>query len=36
VFDADLPFVAESPEGWDRYIGDIRGRYVYGGIRKAF
>lgn len=36
VFNPDLPFVAESTDGWDRYIGDLRGRYVYAGLKKTF
>ena len=36
IFNDGLPFVARSPDGWDRSIGDLRGRYVYGGIRKSF
>ncbi|WP_129778404.1 TonB-dependent receptor plug domain-containing protein [Peristeroidobacter soli] len=36
VFDEDLPFVAESSDGWDRYIADYRGRYVYAGFKKQF
>ena len=36
VFDEGLPFVALSPDGWDRSIGDLTGRYIYGGIRKKF
>ncbi|MEM8986787.1 MAG: TonB-dependent receptor [Pseudomonadota bacterium] len=36
IFNEGLPFVARSPDGWDRSIGDLRGRYVYGGVRKSF
>lgn len=36
VFDEALPFVAESSDGWDRYIADYRGRYVYAGFKKKF
>jgi len=36
VFNADLPFVAASSDGWDRYIGDYRGRFFYLGARKKF
>jgi iron complex outermembrane receptor protein len=36
LFDADLPFVASSSDGWDRYIADYRGRYAYAGVRKKF
>jgi iron complex outermembrane recepter protein len=36
VFDEDLPFVASSSDGWDRYIADYRGRYVYAGFKKQF
>lgn len=36
LFNSDLPFVAESTDGWDRYIGDLRGRYVYAGLKKTF
>ena len=36
LFNADLPFVAESTDGWDRYIGDLRGRYLYAGLKKTF
>lgn len=36
VFDEDLPFVAASPDGWDRYLSDYVGRYAYAGIRKRF
>ncbi len=36
IFDDGLPFFARSSDGWDRAIGDLRGRYVYGGVRKSF
>lgn len=36
VFDEDLPFVAASTDGWDRYLADYRGRYVYAGFKKQF
>lgn len=36
VLDEDLPFVAESSDGWDRFIADYRGRYVYAGFKKQF
>lgn len=36
LFDASLPFVASSADGWDRYIADLRGRFVYAGVRKKF
>ena len=36
LLDEGLPFVARSPDGWDRNIGDLRGRYVYAGIRASF
>ncbi|MEM9704657.1 MAG: TonB-dependent receptor, partial [Pseudomonadota bacterium] len=31
-----LPFFISGNNGWDRSIGDLRGRYVYGGVRKSF
>ncbi len=36
LFDASLPFVASSSDGWDRYIADLRGRFVYAGLKKKF
>ena len=36
VFDADLPFVAASTDGWDRFLADYRGRYLYLGVSKKF
>ena len=36
VFDAELPFVASSTDGWDRFLADYRGRYVYLGVSKKF
>ena len=36
IFNADLPFVAESSDGWDRAIADYRGRFFYIGARKKF
>lgn len=36
LFDADLPFVASSSDGWDRYIADYRGRYAYLGLKVKF
>lgn len=36
VFDTELPFVASSTDGWDRFLADYRGRYVYLGVSKKF
>ncbi|MEM6300485.1 MAG: hypothetical protein AAF749_02015, partial [Pseudomonadota bacterium] len=36
IFDQDPPWLAESANGWDRFYGDIVGRYVYGGARVTF
>lgn len=36
AFDADLPFVAASFDGWDRSLADYRGRYYYVGAKVAF
>jgi len=36
LFDADLPFVASSSDGWDRFIADYRGRYAYVGVKVRF
>lgn len=36
LFNADLPFVASSSDGWDRYIADYRGRYAYVGLKVKF
>ena len=36
VFNEGLPFFGSDSNGWDRSLGDLRGRYVYGGIRKKF
>ncbi|MEM1112295.1 MAG: TonB-dependent receptor plug domain-containing protein [Pseudomonadota bacterium] len=36
MFDQDPPWLAESANGWDRFFGDLRGRYVYGGARITF
>ena len=36
VFDTDLPFVASSTDGWDRFLADYRGRYLYLGVSKKF
>lgn len=36
LFDTKLPFVASSSDGWDRFLADYRGRYVYLGVTKTF
>lgn len=36
VLDAKLPFVASSTDGWDRFLADYRGRYLYFGMSKTF
>ncbi|MBL8267112.1 TonB-dependent receptor domain-containing protein, partial [Steroidobacter sp.] len=36
ALDADLPFVMGSTDGWDRSLADLRGRYYYFGMSKAF
>ncbi len=36
VFDTTLPFVAASTDGWDRFLADYRGRYLYFGVSKTF
>ncbi|MET0339301.1 MAG: TonB-dependent receptor, partial [Caulobacter sp.] len=34
VWDEALPFVASSTDGWDRFLADFRGRYLYLGFSK--
>lgn len=36
LFDADLPFVISSRDGWARALHDYRGRYFYLGAKKSF
>ena len=36
LWDTELPFVAASTDGWDRFLADYRGRYVYVGASKTF
>ena len=36
LWDTELPFVAASTDGWDRFLADYRGRYVYMGVSKKF
>lgn len=36
MFNEKPQFTVESPDGWDRFFSDLRGRYVYGGIRMTF
>lgn len=36
LWDTELPFVAASTDGWDRFLADYRGRYAYIGASKKF
>jgi iron complex outermembrane recepter protein len=36
VFNERPKLVFSSADGWDRFYGDLRGRYVYGGAKLAF
>ncbi|MEO0399650.1 MAG: TonB-dependent receptor [Pseudomonadota bacterium] len=36
IFNKAPNFIAASSDGYDRLVADIRGRYIFGGVRKQF